>query len=230
MLWMKLLHLIVILPISGWRICDLADIWPLGADIWPLGEKIKIPPHYVFAYGHSTHFYVISAQSNENCWTSSRKYEKNTKNDKFFPRCDLDLDRVTLRPMPGYSCIQGQYTLQVSWNSDNGKVVKNPGQTDGRLDMIWLLHKVLTWFQAWKSHVAGWLLQRRLYPLFQCCGVDLLDIHLHTARARVTIIKFLIPLVFPIQFQPLPDEETVDRSHYIIKYCNLHQTRILEYK
>ena len=99
----------------------------------------------------------------------------------------------------------------------------------GRLDMIWLLHKVLTWFQAWKSHVAGWLLQRRLYPLFQCCGVDL-DIHLHTARARVTIIKFLIPLVFPIQFQPLPDEETVDRSHYIIKYCNLHQTRILEYK
>ena len=90
------------------------------------------------------------------------------------------------------------------------------GVTDGRLDMIWLLHKVLTWFQAWKSHVAGWLLQRRLYPLFQCCGVDLLDIHLHTARARVTIIKFLIPLVFPIQFQPLPDEETVDRSHYII--------------
>ena len=104
------------------------------------------------------------------------------------------------------------------------------GRLDGRLDMIWLLHKVLTWFQAWKSHVAGWLLQRRLYPLFQCCGVDLLDIHLHTARARVTIIKFLIPLVFPIQFQPLPDEETVDRSHYIIKYCNLHQTRILEYK
>ena len=69
------------------------------------GKKIKIPPHYVFAYGHSTHFYVISAQSNENCWTSSRKYEKNTKNDKFFPRCDLDLNRVTLRPMPGYSCI-----------------------------------------------------------------------------------------------------------------------------
>ena len=109
-------------------------------------------------------------------------------------------------------------------------IQKTFGRTHGRLDMIWLLHKVLTWFQAWKSHVAGWLLQRRLYPLFQCCGVDLLDIHLHTARARVTIIKFLIPLVFPIQFQPLPDEETVDRSHYIIKYCNLHQTRILEYK
>jgi hypothetical protein len=109
-------------------------------NIWPLGEKIKIPPHYVFAYGHSTHFYVISAQSNENCWTSSRKYEKNTKNDKFFPRCDLDLDRVTLRPMPGYSCIQGQYTLQVLWNSDNGKVVKNPGRTDVYC-CIWLVDR-----------------------------------------------------------------------------------------
>ena len=121
----------------SWKLWDeFAKLWKnakkrhFSPDIWPLGEKIKIPPHYVFAYGHSTHFYVISAQSNENCWTSSRKYEKTTKNDKFFPRCDLDLDRVTLRPMPGYSCIQGQYTLQVSWNLDNGKEVKNPGQTD----------------------------------------------------------------------------------------------------
>ena len=48
--------------ISGWRICDLADIWPLGADIWPLGKKNQnsaalrfcIWPFYTFLCDIST--------------------------------------------------------------------------------------------------------------------------------------------------------------------------------
>ena len=75
---------------------------------------MKIPPHYVFGYGHSTHFHAISAQSAQNCRTRSTKSEKTAKNDEFIPRRDLDIDPATLGPMPGYSSIQGAYTLQVS--------------------------------------------------------------------------------------------------------------------
>ena len=106
-------------------------------NIWPFEEKIKKSAALRFfhmATLHNSMWYQHNPMKTVGRVRESMK--KTTKNDKFFPRCDLDLDRVTLKPMPGYSCIQGQYTLQVSWNIDNGKVVKNPGQTDGRTSIM----------------------------------------------------------------------------------------------
>ena len=64
-------------------------------------KKIKILPHYVFAYGHCAHTYAFLAFWDENCTTSLKKCEKMAKIDKFIAPGDLDLDRATLTLVPG---------------------------------------------------------------------------------------------------------------------------------
>ena len=79
-----------------------------------LKKKFKIPPHYVFAYGHCAHTYAFLAFSDENCTTSSKKCQKVAKIDKFIAPGDLDLDRATLTLVPGRQFFQDTPSLPIS--------------------------------------------------------------------------------------------------------------------
>ena len=118
-----------------WKLWDVyAKVWKSDRKRWVFQRYLTLRAIYQnsfplrFGIWPSTHFHVTLIRSYENSVTSSLKYEKTNENDDFLPHCNLDL--LTLRPRPGYYSIQGAYAPHVSWNSDIGKVVKNPGQRD----------------------------------------------------------------------------------------------------
>ena len=95
------------------------NILPFSGLIYPLmGRKIKIPASCVFSYSFEEHSCAMRTLYYQNCRRSSRKCEKTPKNDQFFTRTGLTLNRSTSRHMPGSYSISCAYAWAISWWSD----------------------------------------------------------------------------------------------------------------